>query len=104
MSKLIRYAPSIRPLLIPSLTPHLITLLSHAHAVQPLSDFFDLYASSKERKLLVRGFYPREVRIFDGAKDGAELKGLEGCLEDMGEDGKGRERVLEGVGKTVLDV
>ncbi|OCF39876.1 pumilio domain-containing protein [Kwoniella heveanensis CBS 569] len=103
MSKLIRYCPSIRPLLIPHLAPHLLTLLNHAHAVAPLSDFYDLYASAKERRMLVRGFYPREVKIFDGAKQGAELKGLEGSLEDMG-DGKGRERVLDVVEKTVLDV
>ncbi|WRT67016.1 uncharacterized protein IL334_003982 [Kwoniella shivajii] len=104
MSKLIRYCPSIRPLLIPQLAPHLLNLLNHAHAVAPLSDFYDLYASSKERKLLVRGFYPREVKIFDGAKQGIEVKGLEGALEDIGNDGKGRERVLDGIEKTVLDV
>ncbi|WVR05080.1 hypothetical protein IAU60_002092 [Kwoniella sp. DSM 27419] len=103
MSKLIKYCPSIRPLLIPQLAPHLLNLLNHAHAVAPLSDFYDLYASAKERRLLVRGFYPREVKIFDGAKQGAEVKGLEGSLEDIG-DGKGRERVLDLVEKTVLDV
>jgi pumilio family protein 6 len=103
MSKLIRYCPQIRPLLIPALSSHLSSLLAHAHAVQPLSDFFDLYASSRERRLLVRGFYPREVMIFDGAKEGAEAKGLEGTLEGMGE-GKGKERVLDGVEKVVLDL
>jgi pumilio family protein 6 len=103
MAKLIRYCPSIRPLLIPKLTPHLNMLLSHAHALSPLSDFYDLWASPRERRLLVRGFYPREVRIFDGAKEGIEIKGLEGTLEDMG-DGKGRERVLEGIEKTVTNV
>lgn len=61
--------------------------------------------------MLVRGFYPKEVRIFDGLK---ETKGKEiskvpetGTLADalvaMG-DGKGRERVLDGIEKTVLDV
>ena len=100
MSKLIRYVPSLRPLLIDAIRPHLTTLLSHAHAVQPLSDFFDLWASAKERRLLVRGFYPREVALFDGGK-GEE--GLEGTLEGFG-DGKGRERVLDGIEKTVLDV
>ncbi|WVQ77987.1 hypothetical protein IAT38_000068 [Cryptococcus sp. DSM 104549] len=103
MSKLIRYCPSIRPLLIPQLAPHLLNLLNHSHAVAPLSDFYDLYASAKERRMLVRGFYPREVKIFDGAKQGVEVKGLEGSLEDIG-DGKGRERVLDLVEKTVLDV
>ncbi|TYJ56605.1 hypothetical protein B9479_002697 [Cryptococcus floricola] len=103
MSKLIRYCPSIRPLLIPHLAPQLLTLLNHAHAVAPLSDFYDLYASAKERRLLVRGFYPREVKVFDGAKQGAEVKGLEASLEDMG-DGKGRERVLDAIEKTVTDV
>ncbi|KAK4684513.1 pumilio homology domain family member 6, partial [Tremellales sp. Uapishka_1] len=104
MSKLIRYLPQIRPLLIPHLTPHLLSLLSHTHALGPLSDFYDLYASSKERKLLVRGFYPREVVIFDGGKEGKDVKGLEGTLDDMGADGKGRERILEGIEKTVLQV
>ncbi|WVN85230.1 uncharacterized protein L203_100375 [Cryptococcus depauperatus CBS 7841] len=103
MSKLIRYCPSIRPLLIPHLAPHLLTLLNHAHAVAPLSDFYDLYASAKERRMLVRGFYPREVKIFDGAKQGAEARGLEVSLEELG-DGKGRERVLDLVEKTVLQV
>lgn len=100
MSKLIRYVPQFRTLLIPAITPHLSSLLSHAHAVGPLSDFFDLYASAKERRLLVRGFYPKEVKIFDGEK-GEE--GLEGTLSHMGE-GKGRERILDGVEKTILDV
>jgi pumilio family protein 6 len=89
----------------------LTALLFHADAVQPLSDFFDLWASSKERKLLVRGFYPKEVQIFDGLKlkgkgvdvDG-EVKGLEGALEDMGDESKGRERVLDAVEKTITDV
>jgi pumilio family protein 6 len=111
MGKLIRYCPSIRPLLIPTLSQHLTSLLFHADASQPLSDFFDLWASSKERKLLVRGFYPKEVQIFDGLKlkgkgvnvDG-EVKGLEGDLEDMGDEGKGRERVLNEIEKTIADV
>lgn len=103
MSKLIRYCPQIRPLLIPALTPHLSSLLAHADAVQPLSDFFDLYATSRERRLLVRGFYPREVMIFDGVKQGAEVSGLEETLEGMG-DGKAKERVMDGVEKVVLDV
>ncbi|KAK8869901.1 hypothetical protein IAR55_000469 [Kwoniella newhampshirensis] len=103
MTKLIRYCPSIRPLLIPHLAPHLLTLLNHAHAVAPLSDFYDLYASAKERRMLVRGFYPREVKVFDGGKQTGEVKGLEGTLEDIG-DGKGRERILDAVEKTVLDV
>ncbi|WVW83234.1 hypothetical protein I302_105253 [Kwoniella bestiolae CBS 10118] len=105
MSKLIRYVPSIRPLLIPKLTPTLLTLLNHSNAVTPLSDFYDLYATSKERKLLVRGFYPRELKIFDGGKQGIEVKGLEGSLEDLiGDESKGRERILDGVEKMVLDV
>ncbi|OCF71984.1 pumilio domain-containing protein [Kwoniella mangroviensis CBS 8886] len=105
MSKLIRYVPSIRPLLIPKLTPTLLTLLNHSNAVTPLSDFYDLYASSKERKLLVRGFYPRELKIFDGGKQGIEVKGLEASLEDLiGDESKGRDRILDGVEKTVLDV
>ncbi|WWC69567.1 uncharacterized protein I206_103510 [Kwoniella pini CBS 10737] len=104
MSKLIRYCPSIRPLLIPQLAPHLLTLLNHSNAVTPLSDFYDLYATSKERKLLVRGFYPRELKIFDGGKQASETKGLEAFLEDIGTDGKGRERILDSIEKTVLDV
>ncbi|WWC61243.1 uncharacterized protein I303_103824 [Kwoniella dejecticola CBS 10117] len=104
MSKLIRYCPSIRPLLIPQLTPHLLSLLNHSNAVAPLSDFYDLYATSKERKLLVRGFYPRELKIFDGGKQASETKGLEAFLEEIGDDGKGRERILDSIEKTVLDV
>jgi len=114
MGKLIRYCPSIRPLLIPALAPHLTSLLFHADASQPLSDFFDLWATSKERRLLVRGFYPKEVQIFDGhgvgkksknagATAGEDVKNLEGILGDMG-DATGRARVLEGVEKTVTDV
>jgi pumilio family protein 6 len=111
MGKLIRYCPTMRPLLIPVLSTHLTSLLFHADAVQPLSDFFDLWASSKERKLLVRGFYPKEVQIFDGLKvkgkgvdvDG-DVKGLEGALENMGDEGQGRQRVLDAVEKTIEDV
>lgn len=102
MSKLIRYCPSIRPLLIPAISNHLTSLLFHAHAINPISDFYDLYASPKERRLLVRGFYPREVALFDGGKEGGDVAGLEGALEATGESG--RERVLDEVEKTVLDV
>ena len=103
MTKLIRYCPQIRPLLIPALTSHLPTLLAHAHGVQPLSDFFDLHATSREKRLLVRGFYPREVMLFDGGKNGADVQSLEGTLEGI-IDGKGRERILSGVEKTVVDM
>lgn len=102
MAKLIRYCPSIRPLLVPVIAKNLGSLLSHADAVQPISDFYDLYASAKERRGLVRGFYPREVAIFDGGKEGLDTVGLEGALEATSEGG--RARVLEGVEKVVLDV
>ncbi|ORX39750.1 armadillo-type protein [Kockovaella imperatae] len=100
MSKLIHYVPQLRPLLIPAITPHLRSLLFHAEAVGPLSDFFDLYASAKERRLLVRGFYPKEVKIF---AEGKGEEGLQEVLEGMG-DGAGRSRVLSQVEKTVVDV
>lgn len=102
MSKLIRYCPSIRPLLIPVISRNLTSLLFHADAVQPISDFYDLWASAKERRLLVRGFYPREISIFDGGKTGADVPGLEGSLEQTNE--AGRERVLDTVEKTVIEV
>lgn len=102
MSKLIRYCPSIRPLLIPVISRHLTAMLFHADAVQPISDFYDLWASAKERRLLVRGFYPREISIFDGGKTGQDVPGLEGSLEQTNE--AGRERVLDSVEKTVLEV
>lgn len=101
MGKLIRYCPSIRPLLISAIQPHLLTMLQHADAVKPLSDFYDLWATGKERRALVRGFYPREVKVFEG-QDGD--KGLEEVLEGLGADGKGRERILEGVEKVVMQV
>jgi pumilio family protein 6 len=102
MGKLIRYCPSIRPLLIPAITPHFPQLLFHAHAIEPISDFYDLYANGAERRMLVRGFYPREVALFDGGKENGDTVGLEGALEQTAE--AGRTRVLEGVEKTVLDV
>ena len=101
MSKLIRYVPALRPLLIPTLTPHLRSLLFHSEAVGPLSDFFDLHASAREKRLLVRGFYPKEVAVF---AEGKGEEGLAEVLEGMGNEGKGRERVLAQVEKTVLDV
>lgn len=101
MSKLIRYCPSIRPDLIADLTPALPQLLAHAEAVQPLSDFFDLYANSREKKQLVRGFYPKEVRIFDGEGGKSGEMDMAETLEKMGE-GQQRARVLEGVEKNVL--
>lgn len=98
MSKLIRYCPSIRPLLVPVIAKNITSLLFHAHAIQPISDFYDLYASAKERRGLVRGFYPREVAIFDSA----DIQGLEQALESAPE--AGRTRILEGVEKSVLDI
>ncbi|KAL1411281.1 Pumilio y domain member 6 [Vanrija albida] len=104
MSKLIRYCPTIRPKLIPHITKNITSLIFHAHAISPISDFYDLYASPKERRLLVRGFYPREVALFDGAGKDAEkdVAGLEAALEATSESG--RERVIDGVEKTVLDI
>lgn len=102
MSKLIRYATSIRPLLVPVIAKNIQSLIFHAHAIQPISDFYDLWASAKERRGLVRGFYPREVAIFDGGKEGLDTQGLEEALESTSE--AGRTRVLEGVEKAVLDV
>ncbi|GMK55421.1 hypothetical protein CspeluHIS016_0204770 [Cutaneotrichosporon spelunceum] len=101
MGKLIRYCPSIRPLLVPVIAKNLGSLLAHADAVQPISDFYDLYASAKERRGLVRGFYPREVELFDGA-DGTDYPGLEAALEATSESG--RVRVLEGVERVVLEI
>ncbi|BEJ00997.1 hypothetical protein CcaverHIS631_0508540 [Cutaneotrichosporon cavernicola] len=101
MGKLIRYCPSIRPLLVPVIAKNLGSLLSHADAVQPISDFYDLWASAKERRGLVRGFYPREVELFDGGKEG-DFPGLEGALETTGESG--RLRVLEGIEKVVTEI
>lgn len=100
MSKLIRYCPSIRPQLIADIRPILPHLLAHAEAVQPLSDFFDLYATAKEKRQLVRGFYPKEVLVFDTGKDGD--RGLEDILAGIGEGGAGRARVLQGVEKHVM--
>lgn len=102
MGKLIRYCPSIRPLLISAIAPHISQLIFHAHAIDPISDFYDLWANGAERRLLVRGFYPREVALFDGGKEATDVPGLEGSLEQTAE--AGRVRVLEGVEKTVLDV
>lgn len=104
MRKLIRYCPSIRPLMIEDLTPVLPHLLTHADAVQPLSDFYDLYASAKERRALVRGLYPKEVRLTSSsATADDDVQGLDSVLEGMPNE-QGRLRVLEGVEKTVLNV
>ncbi|KLT41976.1 ARM repeat-containing protein [Cutaneotrichosporon oleaginosum] len=101
MGKLIRYCPSIRPLLVPVIAKDLGSLLAHADAVQPISDFYDLYASARERRGLVRGFYPREVALFDGGKEG-DTAGLEAALADTSE--ASRLRVLEGVERVVLEI
>lgn len=104
-------SPSIRLSMISQLSPHIPHLISHSHAITPLADFYELHASSKERKLMVRAFYPKEVLLFDGlglggstpeGKDeikknvekGVEIKGLVKTLEGMGE-GAIRTRVLD---------
>lgn len=111
MAKLIRHCPSVRLSMISQLSPHIPTLIAHSHAITPLADFYELHASSKERRLMVRAFYPKEVLLFDGlgiggttpeGKDeikknvekGIEIKGLVKTLEGMGE-GAIRTRVLD---------
>lgn len=101
MVKLIRYCPTIRPVLMQDLAPHLTQMLFHAYAVGPLSDLYDLYSTAAERKALLRGLYPKEVKIFNGDK--ASTASLAETLEAM-TDAKARERVLEGVEKVVLNV
>jgi pumilio family protein 6 len=93
-------SPSIRPAIIEAITPHLQPLIFHTFACSVIADFFELYATPKEKRLLVRGFYPREVQIFDGAKG---EKGLEALLEETTEQ-KSRERILEQLEKTVIEM
>ncbi|KAJ9109007.1 hypothetical protein QFC21_000333 [Naganishia friedmannii] len=115
MSKLIRHRQVFQ------ITPDVPQLLFHSHACGPLADFFELYASPKEKRLLVRGFYPKEVLLFDGVgvgkeaavnvvekaqekgKEATEVKNLEKVLEGMTE-GKMRERVLEEMNEKVVHV
>lgn len=88
-------------------------LLFHAHACSPLADFFELYASPKEKRLLVRGFYPKEVLLFDGvgvgkdgkaaAEAGKSSDGLQAVLDGM-KDGKARDRVLEELNEKIVHV
>lgn len=101
MGKLIRYCPSIRPLLAQAIAPHITSLLFHSEAVVPLSDFYELYATSKERKLLVSGFFPKEATLFESKS--ADTPTLEEVLVKIPE-GKGKERILEHVGKAVQDI
>ncbi|KAJ9125350.1 hypothetical protein QFC22_000310 [Naganishia vaughanmartiniae] len=121
MSKLIRHSHTVRPKIIAEITPDVPQLLFHSHACGPLADFFELYASPKEKRLLVRGFYPKEVLLFDGVgvgkeaavnvvekaqekgKEASEVKNLEKVLEGMTE-GKMRERVLEEMNEKVVHV
>ena len=98
MAKLIRYCPSIREPLILAIQPHVTQILLHADAVKPLSDLYDLYSTARERNLLMQGFYPKEVGIFDKA---AGSKRLEEILDGLG---SGQERVIEGIEKAVLNV
>jgi pumilio family protein 6 len=100
MSKLIRYCPQIHDDLIQAINPHLLSLLEHADASQPLGDFYEMYATNKERRTLVRGLYPREVKVFDG-KVGDKV--LEEVLVGLG-DGAGRNRVIDEVERTVNTV
>lgn len=115
------FSHTVRPKIIAEITPDVPQLLFHAHACGPLSDFFELYASPKEKRLLVRGFYPKEVLLFDGVgvgkeaaanvvekaqekgKEATEVKSLEKVLAEMSE-GKMRERVLEEMSEKVNHV
>lgn len=120
MAKLIRHCPSVRLSIVSQITPFIPNLISHSHAVTPLADFYELHASSKERKLMVRAFYPKEVLLFDGlgvggtspenrdeikrnVERGVEIKGLVETLKGMGE-GAVRSRVLEQIKERIAAI
>jgi pumilio family protein 6 len=106
--------------MISQLSPYIPNLLGHSHAVTPLADFYELHSSSKEKKLMVRSFYPKEVHLFDGlgiggtspegkeeikknVEKGIEVKGLVETLRTMGE-GAVRTRVLEQIKEKISTV
>ncbi len=95
VSKLIRFLPSIRPHIILEILSSIPSLLLHANAIQPLSDFYDVYANGNEKKWMVRGFWPKEVLVFEGEgvkkRGGAKAQGEEEKV--LGEVG-GLEEIL----------
>jgi pumilio family protein 6 len=103
-------SPSIRQSLIRQISPDIPQLLFHTHACPVIADFFELYATPKEKRMLVRSFYPKEVIVFESVANSGDAEGkvqdvptLEQVLAGMSE-GKGRERILDELAEKITHV
>lgn len=76
-----------------------VGMVNHKEAGKVVADAFELYAGEWERAVLVRGFYGKEVTLFEsGFKAGSDeektkiKRGLKGLLEGL--DIEKRKRIL----------
>ncbi|KAF8590688.1 ARM repeat-containing protein [Ramaria rubella] len=75
VSKLIRYCPPSRALILPSLAPEVPRLLHHAYASATLADAYEIHCTGAERGQLLRAFWGREATLFgDGIATGKKAK------------------------------
>ena len=97
MTKLIRFCPTYRAIILREFQGHVLKLLLHREASGVLADAFELYTNAYERSILLRDFYGKEASLFTVTAGSDEEKerskrGLRGLIEGL--EGERRKRVI----------
>ena len=97
VTKLIRFCPAYRAIILRELQGNVLRLLLHREASSVLADAFELYTNAYERSILLRDFYGKEASLLivtagsDEEKERSK-RGLRGLME--GREGDRRKRIL----------
>ncbi|KAI0746468.1 ARM repeat-containing protein [Daedaleopsis nitida] len=107
VTKLIRFCPSYRPVILREFQGHVLKLLLHREASGVLADAFELYANAYERSILLRDFYGKEASLFTVTAGSEEEKerskrGLRGLMEGL--EGDRRKRVLAALHENLVTI
>ncbi|KAI0718430.1 ARM repeat-containing protein [Cerioporus squamosus] len=107
VTKLIRFCPAYRPIILREFQGHVLKLLLHREASGVLSDAFELYANAYERSILLRDFYGKEASLFTVTAGSDEEKerskrGLKGLMEGL--EGDRRKRVLSALKDNLVTI
>lgn len=97
VTKLIRFCPAYRAIILRELQGNVLRLLLHREASSVLADAFELYTNAYERSILLRDFYGKEASLFTVTAGSDEEKerskrGLRGLMEGL--EGDRRKRIL----------
>ncbi|RPD65176.1 ARM repeat-containing protein [Lentinus tigrinus ALCF2SS1-7] len=107
VTKLIRFCPTYRAIILREFQGHVLKLLLHREASGVLSDAFELYANAYERSILLRDFYGKEASLFTVTAGSSEeqersKRGLKGLMEGL--EGERRKRVLSALKDNLVTI